>query len=221
MSLAVNSLNFSNNVQAITNHPSIKLMDNIARATKIDNTYPNLVPLQNYTVNFKGTNSNILEQQEIKTNEYELKGINSNNAKTNNSKEVHNSVIEAIAESSNVQKSPSFNLTNKHDIIGDNFNISIKDTMNYRKVNGTIKNNELDLKLGSNFWSLSKGEIKGSINGENVEIKYSMTDKGIKLEGLPDSMDIIKDYIAFIALQKIRRDIQVDHEMAMGAMMCK
>ena len=64
---------------------------------------------------------------------------------------------------------------------------------------------------------MAKGKITGTINGQNVKLKYQATENGLAIDGLQQSDSDLLTRLALIVSSKIYDDIKTDSDMAAAA----
>ncbi|MBQ8460602.1 hypothetical protein IJ541_10965 [bacterium] len=137
--------------------------------------------------------------------------------------EISNKTLENFEKYVIDSKRAWYDITNRHTLKGMGLDLIIQEKFNGRSVKGKICGKETELKFYNpglfDFLRLDKGGLKGNIDGRPVNIKYSTTKNGIKLEGLPEDYSDIKMHLGLVIAEKIYDDIAADEAMAAGAIM--
>ena len=110
-----------------------------------------------------------------------------------------------------------YDITKKHTVKGNGIDVNVKDGLSGRNVVGNICNQDVNLTISNSGLDLAKGKITGTINGQNVKLKYQATKNGLAIDGLQQSDSDLLTRLALIVSSKIYDDIKTDSDMAAAA----
>lgn len=134
-----------------------------------------------------------------------------------NFQEVKDYDIAEIDKRVSESKPAWYDIRQKHAVKGNGIDVEVKDGLSGRNVSGKICDQEVDLTITNSGFDLAKGKIKGTINGQEVKLKYQGTKNGVAIDGLQQSDSDILSRLALIVSAKIYDDIKEDNEMAEAA----